>query len=228
MTFNVEVRRQPEEWEELLDDLGGLALQVFLAAMRTEDDAAVFARRLDELAVWVYEQTLTAEAARFGHYAQASLLDQDVLELIEEETAQSAFGVIHTYNYELAKEIAHIGEEREEEKADLYALLLFGVGGWWWTRRQWKDVQIGTWETWRRINQALGDFYDRNELPISEAMVLPHGAVCAICQALVAGNPYPPEQVTWLCGQLPAHVNCPHYVHTIVAGKAKGILWLGG
>lgn len=228
-TATVEIRRTPEEWQALLAELSPFQRRIFRAAMRTAEDAGALAQRLYERAVWVYEQTLLAEAGRFGYYAaQVSLTNEEILALIEQETEESAAGIVHTYNYDLARAILRIGQEHDEEDPSLYARLLFGAGGWWARRRAWKDVQIGTWETWRRINQALGDFYERNELPISLAEVVPYDAVCPVCRMLVAGNPYTPGQVVSVARQLPAHVNCPHYVRTIPAGKVKGPLWLGG
>lgn len=226
----IETRREPEEWQALLDGLSAFQHHIFQAARRTKDDIGVLAARLNSRGVWVYELTLTSEAGRFGYYvAQVSLTDEDILALIEQETGESASGIVDTYNYELIREMLRLGEEYEEESVDYYDWQLFGPGGWWDRRRQWKDVQIGTWETWRRISQGMGDFYRRNpELPVEMAEVLPYGAVCPACQALVNGNPYSIERAVQIMGELPLHINCPHYVHTFVTGKAEGPLWLGG
>ena len=216
--------------QAFLDSLSAFQRRIFRAARRTEDDAGGLAIRLNERAVWVYELTLMSEAGRFGYYvAQVSLTDEDILALIERETGESADSIVNTYNYELIREILRLAEEYEEENVDYYDWQLFGPGGWWDRRRRWKDVQVGTWETWKRINQGMGDFYKRNpELPVEMAEVVPYGAVCAACQALVDGNPWPIERAISIMGQLPLHINCPHYVRTFVAGKAKGPLWLGG
>lgn len=229
ITQPIAIRRTEQEWQEVLGDFDSFQYQVFEAAQRTDDDTEILAARLFDIAIWIYAQTLITQAAIFGVYvSQVSLTNPELLALIEQQIWESASSIVNTYNYDLAHAIQNLAEIYIDLDAWVYAQQLFGPNGWWDERRKWKDSQIGVTETWRQINQAIGGFYQRNPaLPIAYAEVVPYAAVCPDCDALVMGNPYPPERIVGLANMLPLHINCPHYVRVVPSGRAQGPLWLG-
>lgn len=205
----------------LLSNIGKLLHLSFRAdSVRESEIATVLFKMMRQN----YENELTRQAAAVGCDRKGLLGEGQALSDLRRTANENAASITRTYNFDLARAIAHIREENPRANRNYYTKRLYE---WESARASWKDKQIGLMTVSTSRNAATSAFVQNNILE-GKAYLLPKTAAEPICAGMVTGNPYPLETVFNL--NIPAHVNCVHYIHIEYKKIPKSQcadLWLG-
>jgi len=189
---------------------------VLQALAMTHRDERELAQALFESSIRCWERVVTQEAQGLGLPGVAHLEAPPILDRLQKRAGQAAGWITGHYNDALTEELDRAGA-RFPERDDLLRHAL----EWDEKRQEWKSEQIAVTEAACTANGALLDFYRKNGLDV-EVRVLPHGAVCKVCQQLVAGQPYTLDEAESLYTGLPAHIHCPHLFVMVPKGADPG------
>jgi len=226
-------RAIPGDWQKLLKDFSPVQKLVHLTGRRAADYEAELGKRLFDEARATYRETIQDELGKLGCAGRTAVAPAAGPELsaIKDRSNWAAASVANTYNVELAKEIARIGEDTPTANRNVYAYRLFHGTGW--DEAYWRDksTEVAQTESITMVNAAIADFYARNgDMLQPTASVLPLAAVCSICQEMVAGNPWRSVDEVFRQFDIPPHPACPHYVYAIsgrISNEECMLLWAG-
>jgi len=163
-----------------------------------------------------------ARAAGYDLTGSLKLTDPMVLGDLRGRAQFAASSISDTYNAEMRRQIARIGEEVRTANRSTYLAKLAQ-----WDAARWQKhlPSISATELGTARNYAQVDFIYRNQLT-GRARVDPQDAVCPDCEDLVAEDWVSLEEgYTW---SLPLHPNCIHSLEVEYEGEMPESPWLGG
>ena len=164
-----------------------------------------------------------------GCNSQSAVMGPLLAATIAGAALSSAESTTNTFNNDLAAWIIQIGIDTPTANARTYRTRLLGdtpnsiyAGSLNWAAQRGtvQNLLIAITETSMVLNMVTALYYKKNPALDSTAMLLPQAAVCPICQAGVARNPYPSVAAIYDMGRWPAHPGCIH--HAIGDAKFAG------
>jgi len=229
---SVEERAQESYHVVTISETPSIAISVTLAEATTEEmqtmvhlafwkdsyDRKQLADEINWRAREHYEAVLGNQMRAVGcDPARVRLEENSELSVLRERSDWAAASIVDTYNRDLRTATNRIVDQWVAEKGSLKGLnrniLAYRVREWSVDRAEWKDRQIVITEATAMAHRAASQFLHYNGIG-ADVWIVPVTAVCEICQALVDGSPYTPEQARML--NLPAHPGCPHALKAIV------------
>lgn len=205
------------------EDFNAVMQLLFQAYSMTEANQTLIQEEIAKQKQAAYEDELTKMATLAG-CAKNGIADMYTAQSIQDESGEEAFGIVETYNFELANAIIDAYNNNPTAgRNEFYDAL----EKWNNTRAEWKSIQISMHneQEWRA--QAQMDFTTYNDLT-GWAEVLPKNAAEPVCQDLADRGRMPIVEAQQYMAVWPPHLNCPHYwdVHPGQIADC-GDMWLG-
>ena len=229
------IRSSPGEWKAKLKGMSDVQKLVHLTGRMDAPQQRDAANRMFAEGRQTYKESVQTELDRWGCGGQKAVVPAAGPELsaIRDRADWAAESVANTYNVGLADALIDIGKAVPTANRHVYAHRLFNKNDSW-DSKYWKNkaTEIAQVETMTMIAAGTKDFYARNGDAVrAEAQVVPHSAVCPICVALVAGNPYKSIEAIYAESDLPVHNGCPHFAESMppkrLTQKECEMLWAG-
>jgi hypothetical protein len=230
--------RAPRDPDAAAVDFSDVQGRVFNDCQATAADIKAWGENLHTQNRQAVVAAINQELSRVGCGSRPAALSRRVADAVRRAANESARMIANTFNYDLAKAIARIGDETPPANYNTYKARLFGGGrrsryhtdNWASNRGIQKMIQIAVSETASAINGATEAFYKNNKDLAGKVELMPVQAVCPVCQRGVAGNPYKTIADLYSVSAWPAHPNCVHYAKVTPAKLAPDCagVWRGG
>ena len=185
---------------------------------------------IDALHAHLFEQArfdfaagMRAELERLG--LRAGLIrvtDERVLAMLDQRARFAAESIANTYNRDLERQLARIGEAIPTANRQTY---MAGLREWEADRIAARTPGISVTEFTTTHNTMQREFVQRNGLE-GRGRVAPPEAAEHICEELVGQGWMPLDEAHQL--DLPAHVRCIHFIEAEYDAPDTGLLWTGG
>lgn len=215
----VEIRASLDP-DPLVEEMTDVQRRVYRAARATAAVVTLWREAIYQHNSRVYQRTVQSLLSSVGCGGSPVEVSRPSRGALAEASRMSAGSIANTYNYDLARAILSIGAATPTANYRTYRSRLFGdtansiypgLRNWAAQRAELKAPQIGRTETGNTVNAAIELFYSNNPQLDAQAELRPLQAVCPICQAAVANNPYPNVEAVYAAGNWPAHIGCIHY-----------------
>jgi len=226
------------DWRDLLDEMTPTQRRVFAAGRVTTGQERDWADMLGEQNLQTVESHLGELVGQAGCRSSEPTPGERVQKSIHQAAVTSAGQIADSFNNRLARQILDIGDETPTANYRTYRSRLFGdtpnsiypgLANWASQDGEQHMALISTTETSSAINAITELFFKRNPDLDGPAKLAPDAAQCEICQAGVAGNPYPSMRAVYQAGDWPAHPGCVHYPESIARVMADDCsqVWKG-
>jgi hypothetical protein len=226
------------DWRDLLDEMTDVQRRVFSAGRATATHERSWGDMLGEQNLITVDSRLGELVGQAGCHGSAPEVGESVQRTIDQAAQVSAEQIAESFNSRLARAILEIADETPTANYRTYRSRLFGdtpnsiypgLSNWASQDGEYHNALIATTETSSAINRITELFFKRNPDLDGPAKLSPDAAQCEICQAGVAGNPYPTMRAVYQAGDWPAHPGCIHYPESIgrVMTDDCGNVWKG-
>lgn len=204
------------------DDLPPHGKLVYMAFMKTAEDAAALAEELFKEGRRTAEETLLQEAQAIGcPVLSVHLTSGALLSWIRDRSDWAGQQICDTYNQDLINAILRIIAEIPTANRWVIA---YHIQQWEAARQSWKEGQVAVTEAFIISHEARMRFWEMNKLSEPQAW-FGYSLICELCQEIAAHNPYTLSEAERI--GLP-HVGCLDQWH-IREGETVDCseLWLG-
>lgn len=197
----------PRDWQALTNSEGfsDVMKLVHLAARQDMVDQEAIRAQLVKARRREYETTITELAQSLGCDKQSIVREGEILNELNELSANDARSMVNTYNYDLAVAIIAIRTETPSANRNTYAARL---RTWDANRAEWKNKQVAENTVLTARSLAQRDFARFNNIEGKAQLVGPNPAAEPICQGWL-NRGMVPIQVA-INNPAPYHLNCPH------------------